>query len=96
MRILQLDRFSCRRQYLADAKVVQFTHHHYGHVNLVQPSVVPCGTGSGCGISLDTGTGAPATRAVVAKKDMMMYSGNIVVLCVLEGLLSLLNMIYTR
>lgn len=63
-----------------------FTHNDHGHVNFVQPSVVPCGAGSGCASGSETGTGAPMTRVMVAKKVMITCLMNIVASCMLEYL----------
>lgn len=65
---------------------VPFTHNDHGHVNFVQPSVVPCGAGSGCASGSETGTGAPMTRAMVAKKVTIKCLMNIVASCTLEYL----------
>ena len=76
----------CQRYYRTNSEDVPFTHNDHGHVNFVQPSVVSCGAGSGCASGSETGTGAPMTRAMVAKKVTIKCLMNIVASCTLEYL----------
>lgn len=70
----------------AGSRCVLFTYDDHGHVHLEQP-FVPCATGSGCAFGSVTGTGAPATRATVAKRATMMCLKNMVASSTLENVL---------
>ena len=62
------------------------TYNDHGHVYFEQPLVL-CARGSGCVFGSVTGTGAPTTRATVAKRATMMCLKNMVASSMLENAL---------